>query len=156
MTVQVRPGRPADAALITEFNMCLAEESENRGLDSETVRAGVAAVLADPSKGRYFLAVRDGRVTGQLMLTTEWSDWRNGDFWWIQSVYVVPEHRSKGVFSMLYRHVQNIADADPQVCGVRLYVDQDNFRAKSAYRKLGMGSSNYEVMELEFEARTSQ
>jgi ribosomal protein S18 acetylase RimI-like enzyme len=155
MPTQVRPGRPDDAPVIANLNVRLAKESENEILDPETVHAGVAAALADPSKGRYFLAVEAGKVVGQLMLTTEWSDWRNGAFWWIQSVYVLPEHRSGGVFSMLYRHVQNIAHGDPQVCGLRLYVDRDNFRAKSAYRTLGMGPSNYEVMELEFEGRAT-
>jgi len=155
MPAQVRPGRPADAPIIAEFNTRLAKESENEILDTAKVSAGVAAILADPAKGRYFLAEQDGDVVGQLMLTTEWSDWRNSAFWWIQSVYVPPEHRCKGVFSALYRHVQNIAYDDPQVCGLRLYVDKENFRAKSAYRTLGMGPSNYEVMELEFEGRAT-
>lgn len=155
MSLGIRTGRPADAAVIAEFNVRLARESENEVLDAATARAGAAAILADSGKGRYLLMVEDGEVLGQLLLTWEWSDWRNSAFWWIQSVFVVPEHRGKGIFSMLYRHVRKIAHDDPQVCGLRLYVDKENFRAKSVYRTLGMGPSNYEAMEFHFDGRTT-
>ena len=103
---RVRPARPEDRDLIVRFNRAMARETEGRDLEEATIAAGVEALLADPSKGRYFLAERRAEVAGQLMVTPEWSDWRNGPVWWIQSVYVAPAHRRRGVYRMLHEHVR--------------------------------------------------
>ncbi len=151
MTVTIRDAAPADVEIIARFNSAMAEETEGRPLDPETIRNGVAAVLGDPAKGRYWVAEVDGEIVGQLMVTYEWSDWRNGMLWWIQSVYVPPAWRRRGVFSALYHHVESVAAAQASVCGLRLYVERDNARARSTYRSLGMSEPNYLVMEAMFE-----
>lgn len=124
--------------------------AEGKSLLPETVRAGVAALLADPRKGRYFVACVEGRVVGQLMHTFEWSDWRNGDIWWLQSVYVAPEFRRRGVFQRLFKRLLQEAEADSGVVGVRLYVEEDNHRAQEAYRRMGLREAGYRVMERMF------
>ena len=151
MTIRIRDAEPADAAIIAEFNRLLAAESEDITLDPETVAAGVAALLADPSLGRYWLAELDGEVVGQIMTTREWSDWRNGMLWWIQSVYVRPELRGRGIFSALYRHVERLARETPGIGGLRLYVDDRNDRARRIYQAMGMEDGGYRVMEHIFE-----
>ena len=128
----------------------MAEETENKALDPDCVGPGVLALLANDTMGRYWVAEHGDRVVGQLMVTYEWSDWRNGMIWWIQSVYVHPEWRRKGVFSALYRHVESLAAATPGVIGLRLYVDKDNTRAQHTYKALGMVKSDYRVMETLF------
>jgi ribosomal protein S18 acetylase RimI-like enzyme len=143
----IRPARADDAPLIVDFNCRLAEESEAKVLDRGRVDPGVRAVLADPRKGRYFVAEVDGRVVGQVMHTSEWSDWRNGEIWWIQSVYVVPEVRRSGVFRALYDHLASTAAADPKVVALRLYVEEHNQGARSTYGRLGMEASGYLVLE---------
>lgn len=150
MAIQIRQATPEDAPLIAQYNAFMALETENRVLDQETLRKGVESVLANPGGGLYYLAELDGRVAGQLMITYEWSDWRNGTFWWIQSVYVREEYRKKGVFKALYRFVESQARAKPEVCGLRLYVEYDNTRAKRIYEKLGMKKTPYELYELDF------
>jgi ribosomal protein S18 acetylase RimI-like enzyme len=125
----------------------MAEETEGRRLDPAVVGPGVAAVLGSPEKGRYWVAETAGVVVGQLMVTYEWSDWRNGLLWWIQSVYVHPDYRRKGVFSSLYRHVESLAADEPAVCGIRLYVENENRRAQQTYAALGMTKPGYVVME---------
>ncbi|MEP0822153.1 MAG: GNAT family N-acetyltransferase [Ignavibacterium sp.] len=150
MAIQVRQATLEDAPLIAQYNAFMALETENRVLDQETLRKGVESVLADPSAGLYYLAEIDGRVAGQLMVTYEWSDWRNGMFWWIQSVYVREEYRKKGVFKALYRFVESQARSKPDVCGLRLYVEHENARAKHIYEKLGMKKTPYELYELDF------
>lgn len=122
-------------------------ETEELRLDPATVRAGVKRILRDHSKGRYFLAEVDGVVAGQLMITYEWSDWRNGDIWWLQSVYVRPEFRSQGVFSALYADLKRLAEEAPRVCSLRLYMHRGNERARRAYQRLGMTQTQYEVFE---------
>ncbi len=149
VTPGIRPARPNDAATIVDFNQRLAQESESKTLREQVLRAGVEQVLADPSRGSYFLAELGGQTVGQLMITYEWSDWRNGLFWWIQSVYVIPAARRTGIFSALYKHVAQLAEEDPAVCGIRLYVDQDNTRAQETYRAMGLSLTGYQVMELE-------
>lgn len=128
----------------------MAKETEGRPLDPGLINPGVEAVLADPEKGRYWLAEADGVVAGQIMVTYEWSDWRNGMLWWIQSVYIHEDYRRKGVFSSLYRHVESLARLDKGVCGLRLYVEQENKRAQATYSKLGMVMPGYLVMEVDF------
>lgn len=143
----IRPASAADAAAIVEFNCRLAAETEHKQLDRPTVVQGVAAALADPSRARYYVACRDGRPVGQLMHTWEWSDWRNGYFWWLQSVYVEPPERGRGVFRALFSHVRDLAASDPEVIGLRLYVEQENAAAQAVYARLGLGSTGYLVLE---------
>ena len=144
----VRLATPADAPVIAHFNRLLAQESEGLSLAPEVVAAGVAAVLADPAKGRYFVAEIDGRPVGQLMLTIEWSDWRNGPIYWIQSVYVVGEQRGTGVFRALLERCLATARADGERA-VRLSVDEANAAAQEVYRRVGMHRSGYLVFEKE-------
>jgi GNAT superfamily N-acetyltransferase len=147
MTFSIREARPDDAAVIAGYNSAMAEETEGKELDTACVGPGVEALLLDSSRGRYWVAEGDGDVIAQLMVTYEWSDWRNGNIWWIQSVYVRPDRRRQGVFSGLYDYVKSLADATPGVIGLRLYVDADNLRAQQTYRALGMETSDYLVME---------
>lgn len=128
----------------------MALETEHKRLDPEVVDAGVRAALGDASKGRYFIAERAGERVGQLMFTYEWSDWRNGMFWWIQSVYVVPQARRDGVFRALFRHVEQLAEGDSGVCGIRLYVERENERAQATYRHCGLQDAGYVVMEVDY------
>ena len=146
----VRPARADDLAALVDFNAALARETEDRELERATLERGVAALLADPAKGRYVVAESDGVVVGALCLTYEWSDWRNAMFWWIQSVYVRAECRRKGVYTALYRAIEAQAREDPAVCGLRLYVDHDNSRAQSVYAALGMRESHYRFFEIDF------
>jgi GNAT superfamily N-acetyltransferase len=147
MPLTIRRAGLADAALVTEFNRLLAHESEGKALDAAVLAAGVARGLADPSKSVYFLAEKDGVAVGQMMYTTEWSDWRNGWFWWIQSVYVRPEARRRGVFRALFEHVHQAARADGHVIGLRLYVERENHVAQKTYQNMGMESAGYLVFE---------
>jgi GNAT superfamily N-acetyltransferase len=149
--LSIREAVVSDAAQIAEYNARLALESEGTRLSPDVARPGAEAMFADRSRGRYWLAEVDGTVIGQLMLTYEWSDWRNGMVWWIQSVYVHGDYRRKGVFSALYRHVESLARHEPEVCGLRLYVEQDNARAQQTYESLGMHMTNYLVMQSMFD-----
>lgn len=149
-SLHVRPAVVDDARVIEAFNRALARETEGRELDPGRIGPGVLAVLRDASKGRYLVAEREGRVIGQLMVTNEWSDWRNGMFWWIQSVYVVAEERGRGVFAALYRALEAEARSTAGVCGLRLYMEHHNDRARGAYLKLGMKPAGYEVFETDF------
>lgn len=146
----IREASPADAVTIADFNARMAHETEGHALDPATIGPGVDALLSDPAKGRYWLATAGEAVAGQIMVTYEWSDWRNGMLWWIQSVYVPAEFRRQGVFSALYKHVESLAQSDPDACGLRLYVDRDNQRAQATYDGLGMARTGYLVMEAIF------
>jgi GNAT superfamily N-acetyltransferase len=150
MSISVRAAGPHDAAFLAAGNVAMALEAEHKRLDPATVDRGVRAVFDDPSKGRYFVAVRDGRPVGQLMITYEWSDWRNGCFWWMQSVYVLPEARRAGVFRALLGNLEQAAQSDRGVCGIRLYVDRDNDRARETYRRCGLEDAGYAVMEADY------
>jgi GNAT superfamily N-acetyltransferase len=132
------------------FNQQLARETEGRALDPALLREGVTAVLSDSSKGLYFLAESGGVVVGQLMITFEWSDWRNGNFWWIQSVYVEQSFRRKGVFTSLHSYLRQVAAGQKNVCGLRLYVEKENESAKRAYERIGLHGSHYEMWEIDF------
>jgi GNAT superfamily N-acetyltransferase len=147
MALTVREASPADAAVVVEFNRLLAAESEGKQLDRTVLAAGVAAQLADPQKGRYFLAEETGDILGQVGLTFEWSDWRNGWKWWIQSVYVRADARRRGVFRALFEHVRQAALQDGRVVGLRLYVDKGNQGAQRTYERLGMQASGYFLLE---------
>jgi len=146
--VVIRTAETRDAETITTFNLALALESEALRLDKDTVAAGVRAGLADETKARYFLAELDGRVIGQLMITREWSDWRNGYFWWIQSVFVARDSRSQGVCKALYEHVDSLARSRDDTCGLRLYVHNSNTSAWMVYLRLGMDLADYELFEV--------
>jgi GNAT superfamily N-acetyltransferase len=148
--MRIRDATLADLEFIAAANRALAQETEGQVLDPKLLLPGVRAVFEDPALGRYYLAEVDGRPVGQLMTTYEWSDWRNGVFLWIQSVYVLPEYRGSGAFGSLFRHLQELARSDPRICGIRLYVDRDNERAQEVYARLGMHRSNYGVMESVF------
>jgi len=147
MPLTVRPAALADAAVLVEFNRRMAEETEGKALDEALLAAGVAAGLADPRKALYFVAEEAGTVLGQIMVTFEWSDWRNGWLWWIQSVYVRPDARRRGVFRALYEHVRQAARQDPEVVGLRLYVERANEAAQQTYLRLGMEWTGYLVLE---------
>ena len=144
----------SDAAIIADFNARMAWETEKRRLELDRVRAGVAALLNDPLKGVYFVAEIESAasvvVAGQLLITYEWSDWRNGNFWWVQSVYVAEEFRGAGIFRALFEHAHALARSQPDVCGVRLYMDAENTRARRAYERLGLRQTNYQVFEMDF------
>jgi GNAT superfamily N-acetyltransferase len=136
----------ADACVIADFNARMAMETENLKLDPPTVLAGVRAALADESKAIYFLAEISNQAVAQLMLTHEWSDWRNADIWWIQSVYVHSDFRRKGIFKSLFEHVEKTA-RQSGVTGLRLYVERINDGARKTYESLGMELSHYDMME---------
>jgi GNAT superfamily N-acetyltransferase len=150
MPPSIRQTTIADAPVITRFNALLAIETEQITLDQDRLRKGVESLLRDPTKGFYIVAEHDNVVVGQLMITFEWSDWRNGVFWWIQSVYVEKEARGTGVFQALFDHIHTLAKKTPDVCGLRLYVEKKNTRAKQTYERLAMHSSHYEMYEMDF------
>lgn len=144
---RIRTATPDDAATIAGFNAAMAQETEGKPLDPDTVRAGVDRLIDDPSRGFYLVAEQAGTVVGSLMITTEWSDWRNGTFWWVQSVYIRPEARRQGVYSALYRAVKERAAAAGTVCGIRLYVERSNAVARQTYQALGMTETSYRLYE---------
>ncbi|EIE21603.1 acyl-CoA N-acyltransferase [Coccomyxa subellipsoidea C-169] len=145
MDARVRRATLQDQAVVSQYNIAMAKETEDLELDEKTVQAGVQAILSDPAKGTYFLLEEGGKIVAQLMITYEWSDWRNSQIWWVQSVYVHPDHRRRGLYKALYRHIQTCAAAE-KACGVRLYVDVGNNRAQQTYKSLGM-TSHYLVFE---------
>jgi len=150
MSTKIRKANVGDAKIIADFNNLIAEETEHRTLNRNILLRGVRALLRDPKKGIYFLAEVDGTVVGQVMFTYEWSDWRNGNFWWLQSVYVRKEFRKTGIFRSLYEHVEALAKKRKDVCGLRLYVERENERAQKTYEKLGMHLAVYQMFEKEF------
>lgn len=146
--IAIREATQADWPTIVDFNRRLAAETESLVLDEQTLVAGVQAALVDPAKARYFVACElDGRIVGQLMHTYEWSDWRNGTIWWLQSVYVLPDFRGQGVFRKLLDFVVERGQAEPTVVGLRLYVENHNEQALAIYRRLGMADAGYRVLE---------
>ena len=136
-----------DVDKIVKFNWNLAFETEGKKLNKAILRKGVEALIRDNSKGVYHLCEINGEVIGQIMYTYEWSDWRNGTFLWVQSVYVNKEHRGKGVFKKLYCYVKDICDNDENMCGVRLYVEKENYNAQKTYESIGMEQCNYYMYE---------
>jgi len=138
-----------DAKIIADFNYSMAIETENKELDKSVLEQGVLNLLSDKSKGLYYVCEIDSTVIGQLMITKEWSDWRNGYFWWIQSVYVKPEFRSKNIFKSLYKHVEQLCREDTDAIGLRLYVEKENEKARKVYEKMGMKKTNYLLYEIE-------
>ena len=145
--VLIREARREDAATIIEFQLAMALETEELTLDREVLTRGVQALFDNPNLGRYFVAESEGRVVASLMITYEWSDWRNGMVWWIQSVYTIPEFRRRGVYAALYQHIRAQVEPQPDIRGIRLYVDTRNVGAQQVYARLGMEGEHYKVFE---------
>jgi len=142
-----RPATPADLERVVHFQIAMARETEDLELDRQVCTRGVQAVFRNPSLGQYYVSEKAGEVVGSLLITYEWSDWRDGMVWWIQSVYVTPEARKQGVYAGLYEYVKGLAQADEGVRGIRLYVDQRNTAAQQVYTRLGMNGEHYQVFE---------
>lgn len=147
MTAQIRDARPEDADRLLAFQMAMARETEDLPLDPAIVGRGIARALSDPTKARYLVAELDGRAVGGLMVTREWSDWRDGWVHWIQSVYVEPEVRGQGIYRALHQRVLESSRADSEVRAVRLYVVDSNDRARRTYQKAGMHQTDYLIYE---------
>ena len=147
MTPTYRKATLADIPGIARFQIDMARETEDFALDPQVLIRGVRAVFEDPSRGQYYVADRQDRAVASALITYEWSDWRNGAVWWIQSVYVVPEARRQGVYAGLYAYIKSLAEADETVRGIRLYVDRRNTRAQLVYSRLGMDGQHYQVFE---------
>ncbi len=143
----IRTANATDRDVLVGFARAMALETEQLELDLPTLRAGVAALLADPGRGRVFVVESGGEVAATLMITYEWSDWRNGFFWWIQSVYVAPQHRRRGFYRMLHEHVRDLAARTDGVFGLRLYVERENVDAQATYKKMGMEETHYRLYE---------
>ena len=145
--MEIRKARREDIERLIGFNEAMAFETEGKTLFTGTLRKGVEAVFDDPQKGFYIVAEEDSRVIGGLMVTFEWSDWRDAWFWWIQSVYVSPEYRGKRIYSQLYDFVKNESVAAGNVCGYRLYVEKENENAQRVYERVGMKQTYYLMYE---------
>jgi GNAT superfamily N-acetyltransferase len=156
MPLVVRRGAPQDALTIAEFNARMAEETEGKALDRERLAAGTRAVFRDRERGFYVVAERAGALVGCLLVTREWSDWRNGWFWWIQSVFVLPSARRAGVYRTMYRWLEALAcdvgatDESAPIVGLRLYVERENTAAMATYEALGMQRAHYQLYEVDF------
>ena len=136
-----------DQAKIVDFQIAMAKETEGIDLERSIVKKGVQAVFEDDQKGKYYIAKVEEEVVASLLTTFEWSDWRNGFVYWIQSVYVTPEFRKKGVYKLMYRHIQDQVVNSQEVNGIRLYVDAENLPAQKVYTKLGMDGTHYRLFE---------
>lgn len=146
--IRIRLARQEDIPVLIRFNQAMAKETEDKNLSYDIIENGVKAVFKDPNKGFYVVAENDTKqILGCLMITFEWSDWRNAWFWWIQSVYVAPEYRRHGVYRKLYEFIEEKARSESNICGFRLYVDTNNKVAQKVYEKLGMKQSNYLMFE---------
>ena len=148
--VSVRRAGPRDAIHIVRFQQSMAFETEGKTLDQSLISAGVDAVFDDPDKGFYLVAESEGKIVGSLLITYEWSEWRNATFWWIQSVFVDADHRRRGVYTALHDHVLSHARESDDICGVRLYVERSNHIAQQTYKSLGMDHSHYDLYEIDF------
>jgi GNAT superfamily N-acetyltransferase len=146
-TMHIRKATRNDSQVIGSFQIAMARETENICLDTKTVTEGIKAVFEDPSRGIYFVAEKQGEVVGSLMVTFEWSDWRNSYFWWIQSVYVKPEIRRKGVFKQMYLYLHERVKKESSLCGLRLYAEKTNRIAQHTYKSLGMNADHYVMFE---------
>ena len=146
MSLTIRQAEQIDRDRIVLFNQALARETEGRVLDRATLKAGVERMLSDPARGRYFIAEDEGEIIGQLAVTIEWSDWRNAEIWWIQSVYVARSHRRKGTYRQLHLQVKDMART-ARAAGLRLYVERDNQDARTTYESLDMRPSSYVLYE---------
>jgi GNAT superfamily N-acetyltransferase len=145
--MKIRPAQKEDASALVEFNQAMALETEGKRLDSNILKSGVEAIFADEKKGFYVVAENETGIIGGLMVTYEWSDWRSSWFWWIQSVYILPDFRGRGIYRLLYEFVKQKARDAGDVCGFRLYVERENTGAQKVYEKLGMDESHYLMYE---------
>lgn len=145
--IKIRVAEKSDLASLVTFNQLMAWETEQKTLDESILSKGVAALIADQNKGFYLVAEQDKKVLGSLMVTSEWSDWRNGVFWWVQSVYISPDFRRQGVYAQLYAEVKILAEQQQNICGFRLYVEKENLIAQKTYESLGMEQSHYLMYE---------
>ena len=143
----IRQALSQDAAELAEFNINMARETEGIELKPEVIATGVRTLIKNPQMGFYLVVELDNGIQASLMVTTEWSDWRNGMFWWIQSVYVRPAYRRQGLYRELYERVKELAEQDPSICGFRLYVERENTVAQKAYQSLGMRETEYKLFE---------
>lgn len=147
MKTVISEANPDHIDTIVSFQLKMAKETENIDLNSSVLRNGVSRIFEDKTLGKYFIAESDNTVVGALLITYEWSDWRNKMMYWIQSVYVSPEYRKHGVFSNLYNHIKNLVLQDDQVFGIRLYVDKSNINAINVYKHMGMDGAHYQTFE---------
>ncbi|MBN2747617.1 MAG: GNAT family N-acetyltransferase [Bacteroidales bacterium] len=145
--IQIRQASITDHDQLTDFNLAMAKETENLTLDESTLRAGILAGLNNPDIAFYFVAELKGKIAGSLMITKEWSDWRNSFVWWIQSVYVLPQFRRQGIYRSLYDYVKDLSLQDKNCSGIRLYVDKTNLNAIKTYTNLGMNGEHYQLFE---------
>lgn len=145
--VLIRRAKTADSEAIARFNIALARETESLDLDFSTAAAGAAGLIENPRFGFYVVAEAEGKLVGSMMATYEWSDWRNGLYWWIQSVYVAPEFRRKGIYRRLHDFIRFEAKKDKQARGIRLYVEEQNLTAQETYLKVGMTKAPYRIFE---------
>lgn len=143
----VREATSQDIPSILDFQLKMALETENVTLEISALTLGVQRMFKDSTKGRYYVAEENNEVIGCLMTTYEWSDWRNGTILWIQSVYVDKPYRGKGVYKELYNFIKQMVQEDPDMTGIRLYVDKTNFSAQEVYKKLGMNGEHYATFE---------
>jgi ribosomal protein S18 acetylase RimI-like enzyme len=149
-SVIIRFAHTEDIPAIVEFSKAMALETEQKILDPALISRGVSDVFIKIDLGFYMVAEINGLAAAQLMITYEWSDWRDGVFWWIQSVYVAPAHRRQGLYRRMYEFILSKAKEDPSVCGIRLYVDKNNHSAKKTYEDLGMSAAHYDLYEVDF------
>ncbi|MCP4155644.1 MAG: GNAT family N-acetyltransferase [bacterium] len=148
-TIKIRKAVLRDAATIAAYNTKMAMETEKKELDADTISRGVKAIIKDPHKGFYLVAEKGGEIVGQTMVTYEWSDWRNKNFMWIQSVYIPENCRRQGIFSSLFLYLKQLAASKKNIAGIRLYVEKNNENAKETYRCLGMYDPGYDMLETE-------
>ena len=145
--IQVRLSNEYDKTVIAEFQIKMANETEQLELDKDTVNKGVESVFRDPQKGKYYVATENEVIIASMLITYEWSDWRNNWVFWLQSVYVLPEKRGQGIFKQMYDFILQQINENSEVAGLRLYVDKTNSDASKVYAKLGMNGDHYQVFE---------
>ena len=150
-TFKIRNAIPKDADSIIAFNLAMAQETENRTLEGRIISDGVLRIFDEPDHGFYLVAENREEIIGTLMVTREWSDWRNGEFWWIQSVYIEKKYRRKGIYREMYQFVKKLAGSQTDICGFRLYVEKDNTIAQQTYRNLNMEETPYLLFEEELQ-----
>lgn len=143
----IRKAQASERDIIVDFQIRMAKETEDLGLDQATLTKGVQRVLEDPSKGTYWVVEYDARIICSVLITHEWSDWRNGEVWWIQSLYVLAPFRGKGIFKQLYAFFKEQVEANEDLKGIRLYVEKENVNAQKAYEAVGMTKEHYDMYE---------
>ncbi len=145
--IDIRLANKLESLAIADFQICMADETENLKLDKDTVNKGVNAIFKDTAKGKYYVAADNGKLVASMLITYEWSDWRNALIYWIQSVYVLPEYRKQGIFKKMYNYVLKFVIDSNEISGLRLYVDTTNTVARKVYSNIGMNGDHYQVFE---------